>query len=216
MHSSRLLYTQVLTPLLEHNLKRLLVEKYGLVDSDLEHEIDRNLNYHENLDNILGIHSLADEVTHYEVERELELVERQLERRFCFDGTETKLHQIQSKPVMTNIPRDDKQNGFEKIFDKYFDLFYSESLMASANLIGVDRKIEVERKLEVKVAEKLLEADNSKHRHRGIVGSDRIESFDKLYTLFINKAGNKRKILKEREKAKKLLKKWEKILCLNV
>jgi hypothetical protein len=193
-----------------------LVEKYGLVDSDLEHEIDRNLDYHENLDNILSIHSLADEVAHYEVERELELVEKQLERRFRVDGTETKPQHIESKPLMTNLVRNDKENGFEEIFDKYFDLFYGERLVQTANLTGADRQIEAKPKLELKVTEKLLGIDKSKHKHKDTIGSGTNESFDKLCAHFFNKARNKGTILKERKKAKMLLQKWERILRPNV
>ena len=163
-------------------MKRLLVEKYGLVDSDLEHEIDRNLDYHENLDNILAIHGLADEVTRYEVERQLELIERQLEIRFDVGGTETKLRHIGAKPLVTDLVRDDRENRFEKVFEKYFDLFYSERLVPASNLADAARKIVgAKPKLEEKVTEKLLDIAKSRHKHKDITGADAIESFDKLW-----------------------------------
>jgi hypothetical protein len=216
LHSSRLLCTQVLTPLLEHNLKRLLVEKYGLVDSDLQHEIDRSLNYHENLDNILSIHSLADEVTRYEVERELELIEKHLERKFDVDNTETRLQHVECKPLLTNLVGNDDENGFEKMFNKYFDLFYDEKLISTANPIGTTRKIELKPKLQQKMTGELSDIWQSKHKHMETKGSGTIESFDKLCAHFFKAGKNKRKILKKRNKAKELLKKWERILSANV
>jgi len=167
---------------LEHNLKRLLVEKYGLVDSDLEHEIDRNLDYHENLDNILAIHGLADEVTRYEVERQLELIERQLEIRFGVDGTETKPRYIGARPSVTDLVRNDRENRFEKIFEKHFDLFYSERLVPASNPVGTVRKIVgAKPKLEQKVTEKLLDIAKSKHKQKHITGTGAIGSFDKSW-----------------------------------
>ena len=166
--------------MLEHNLKRLLVEKYGLVDCDLEHEIDRNLDYHENLDNILGIHGLTDQVIHYEVEREMELIEKQLERRFRVDETGN-LEHIESRLLMTNPVRNEMENGVDRIFN-YFNMFYGERFTATVNPPGAK------------------------------IGSATIEPFDKLCKQFFRKAGNKKKILEERRKARELLEKWERIL----
>ena len=185
MHPSRFRSDQVLAPLLEHNLKRLLVEKYGLVDCDLEHEIDRNLDYHENLDNILGIHGLTDQVIHYEVEREMELIEKQLERRFRVDETGN-LEHIESRLLMTNPVRNEMENGVDRIFN-YFDMFYGERFTATVNPAGAARE-------------------------KAKIGSATIEPFDKLCKQFFRNAGNKKKILEERRKARELLEKWERIL----
>jgi hypothetical protein len=161
LHPSRFRSDQVLAPLLEHNLKRLLVEKYGLVDCDLEHEIDRNLDYHENLDNILGIHGLTDQVIHYEVEREMELIEKQLERRFRVDETGN-LEHIESRLLMTNPVRNEMENGVDRIFN-YFDMFYGERFTATVNPAGAARE-------------------------KAKIGSATIEPFDKLCKQFFRKA----------------------------
>jgi len=211
LRPSRLLSGQVLAPLLEHNLKRLLVEKYGLVDCDLEHEIDRNLSYHENLDNILGIHGLADQVIHYEIERELELIEKQLERRFRVDETEANFEHINSNPIMGNPVRNEMENGFDKIFD-YFDLFHSEKLTATVNPVGAALEIEANLKLNQNTVGRLLDQDKGRREQKAKIGSTTIDPFHQLCTQFFRRTGNKKKILRERRKARELLMKWERIL----
>lgn len=122
----------------------------------------------------------------------------------------------QSIFLIANLVMADEDNRFERIFDKYFDLLYGESLIAAVNLAGVAWKIvKAKPKLEQKVTDRLIHIDRSKHKHKDIMKAGAIESLDKYF----DKAKDKEKILrfvqsclrcdspKARRKAKEFLKK---------
>jgi hypothetical protein len=182
-----------------------------LVDHDLEHEIDRSLNYHENLDNIPSIHCLADQVTHYEVERELELIEKQLQRSFRAKEIEIVTQQIESRPPMTNPVGNELENNLEVISD-YYELLRSGRFVGKVNLAGGTRKIGAKPIQRHNIIGKRLSLDECRHLDREKINSRNTESFDKSYAEFIRKAGNRGRILTERRKARALLNKWDKIL----
>jgi len=119
--------------------------------------------------------------------------------------------------IIANLTKADTKNKFEKIFDKYYDLF-NDSVIVAGHLAANSGKIaKAKPKLQTKITNKLLNIDKTDQKHKDLVKAGAIEAFDEYF----EEAKNKKKILdfvkkqlnckspKTRKKAKEFLKKWE-------
>jgi len=119
--------------------------------------------------------------------------------------------------IIANLTKADTENKFEKIFDKYYDLF-NDSVIVAGHLAANSGKIaKAKPKLQTKITNKLLNIDKTKQKHKDLVKASVIEAFDEYF----EEVENKEKILqfvkdqlkckspKTRKKAKEFMKKWE-------
>jgi hypothetical protein len=122
--------------------------------------------------------------------------------------------------ILANLTKIDKDDKFEKIFDKYYNLLDDKSMINAANIAGRSGIIaQAKPHLQEKITDKLLTIDKTHHSSecKNIIKGKAILSFDQ----YIDKYENKEKIIKfvkkelnntrsaTRKKAEKILKKWE-------
>lgn len=120
--------------------------------------------------------------------------------------------------IIANFTRADTENKFEKIFDKYYDLFNDSVIVAGHLAVNSGKVAKAKPKLQTKITDKLLNIDNTSQKHKDLVKAGAIEAFDEYF----EEAKDKRKILefvreqldckspKTRKKAREFLKKREK------
>jgi hypothetical protein len=122
--------------------------------------------------------------------------------------------------ILANLTKIDKDDKFEKIFDKYYSLLDDKSMINAANIAGRSGIIaQAKQNLQEKITNKLLTIDKTHHSSecKNIIKGKAILSFDQ----YIDEYKNKEKIIKfvkkelnntrsaTRKKAEKILKKWE-------
>jgi len=119
--------------------------------------------------------------------------------------------------IIANLTWADTENKFEKIFDKYYDLF-NDSVIVAGHLAANSGKIaKAKPKLQTKITDKLLNIDETNQKHKDLVKAGAIEAFDEYF----EEAKDKKKILefvkdqlkcrspKTKKKATEFLRKWE-------
>jgi len=121
--------------------------------------------------------------------------------------------------IIANLARLDKENNFEKIFDKYYNLLDDKSVIPAGHVAGNSGKIARARpELQAKITDRLLSIDETHHEpeRRELIKGYAIESFSEYF----EEAKNKREIMKfvkkqlnsksprTRKKAKEFLEKW--------
>ena len=122
--------------------------------------------------------------------------------------------------IIANLTRADKENRFEKIFDKYYHLLDDKSVIPAAHLAGNSGKIaKAKPKLQPKITNRLLSIDETHHdiQRKDLIKGYAIESFGEYF----EQAKNKKEIIefvnkqlesqspRTRKIAKKFLKTWE-------
>ena len=122
--------------------------------------------------------------------------------------------------TIANLTRVDKENKFERIFDKYYSLLEDESMINAANVAersGIIAKAKPH--LQSKITNKLLDIDKTHHSSecKNIIKGKAILSFneyfdefedkEKMINFLKNELNNTRSATKK--KAEKLLKRWE-------
>jgi len=118
--------------------------------------------------------------------------------------------------IIANLTRADAKDKFDKMFDRYYDLF-NDSVIVAGHLAANSGKIaKAKPKLQTKITNKLLNIDKTNQKHKDLVKAGAIEAFDEYF----EEAKNKKEILdfikdqlnckspKTRKEAKKFLKKW--------
>jgi len=123
--------------------------------------------------------------------------------------------------IIANLTRNDKENKFETIFDRYYDLLEDESMINAANVAmrsGIIAKAKPH--LQDKITNKLLDIDKTHHSSecKNIIKGKAILSFGEYIDDYENKDKIIQFVKKElkntrsatRKKAEKLLKKWGK------
>ena len=121
--------------------------------------------------------------------------------------------------IIASLTRLDKENNFEKIFDKYYNLLDDKSIIPAGHVAGNSGKIARARpELQTKITDKLLSIDETHHEpeRRELIKGYAIESFSE----YVEEAKNKREIIefvkkqlnsrspRTRKKAKEFLEKW--------
>jgi len=123
--------------------------------------------------------------------------------------------------LIASLTRVDKENKFEKIFDKYYDLLDDKSVIPSSHTAKNSGKIATAKpNLQTKITNKLLSIDETHHKpeRKDLIKGYAIEAFNEYF----QKAENKKEILEfvknqlksksptTIKKAKEFLKKWQK------
>ena len=121
--------------------------------------------------------------------------------------------------IIANLTRLDKENNFEKIFDKYYNLLDDKSIIPAGHVAGNSGKIARARpELQTKITDKLLSIDETHHEpeRRELIKGYAIESFSEYFeeaknkreiTEFVKKQLNS-KSPRTRKKANEFLEKW--------
>jgi len=118
--------------------------------------------------------------------------------------------------LLANLTIADKENRFEKIFDKYYDLL-NDSVIVAIYLAGDSGKIaRAKPGLQTKIINKLLNIDKTQQKHKDLVKGSALEAFseyfeeikDKKRIIDFAKSLLKGESPKTRKIAKELLAKW--------
>ena len=133
-----------------------------------------------------------------------------------FLDSDNTYHKLSSVLLLANLTCVDKNNKFEKIFDKYYSLLDDRSFITAAYICGASGKIaNAKPKLQTKITNRLLSIDKTHHIQERIdlVKASIIDAFEQYY----EQAKSKKRILefveeqlncqspKTRKKAKEFL-----------
>lgn len=117
--------------------------------------------------------------------------------------------------IIPNLTRVDKENRFEKVFDKYYDLLNDSVIVAGHLTANSGRIARAKPHLQPSITDKLMSIEETKQKHKDLVKGGAIQAFDEYFS----EADNKEEILefvrkqltckspKTRREAKKFLKK---------
>jgi len=122
--------------------------------------------------------------------------------------------------ILANLTKIDKENYFEKIFEKYYSLLDDKSMINAANIAGHSGIIaQAKPHLQEKITDKLLTIDKTHHSSecKNIIKGKAILSFNQYIDEYEDKEKIIRFVKKElnktrsatRKKAEKILKKWD-------
>ena len=126
-------------------------------------------------------------------------------------------HKLSAVQLLANLTKADKDNKFEKIFDKYYGLLDDRSFITAAYVSGASGKIaRAKPKLQTKITSRLLNIDKIHHPQERIdlAKASVIEAFEEYF----HQSKNKKRIVdfvqkqlncqspKTRKKAKEFLK----------
>ena len=135
-----------------------------------------------------------------------------------FLDSDNAFRRLMAVQIIPNIVRVDTENRFEKIFDRYYDLLNDSVIVASHLTANSGRIARAKPHLVSAITNKLMSIDNTTQKHKDLVKSGAIQSFDEYFS----EADKKEEILefvreqltcespKTRKEAQKFLKKWEK------
>ncbi len=134
-----------------------------------------------------------------------------------FLDSDNTYYKLSAVLLLANLTCADKDNKFEKIFNKYYSLLEDKSFITAAYVCGSSGKIaNAKPKLQTKITNRLLNIDKTHHiqERKDLIKTSIIEAFEQYY----EQAKNKKRILefieeqlhcqspKTRKKAKEFLK----------
>lgn len=118
--------------------------------------------------------------------------------------------------LIANLTKVDTEDRFEKIFNKYYNLL-NDSVIVAGHITANSGKIaRAKPKLQAEITDKLLNIDKTSQKHKDLIKSGAIDSFDEYF----GESKDKERIVefvkqqlncespKTRKKAKEFLKKW--------
>ena len=122
--------------------------------------------------------------------------------------------------ILANLTKIDKENNFDKIFDRYYSLLNDKSMINAANIAGLSGIIaQAKPHLQGRITDKLLTIDKTHHSSecKNIIKGKAILSFNQYIDEYEDKEKIIRFVKKElnntrsatRKKAEKILKKWD-------
>ena len=135
--------------------------------------------------------------------------------------SDNSFHKYMATYLIASLTRVDKENKFEKIFDKYYDLLDDKSVIPPSHTAKNSGKIaKAKPNLQTKITNKLLSIDETHHKpeRKDLIKGYAIEAFNEYF----EEAENKKEILEfvkkqlksksptTIKKAKEFVKKWEK------
>lgn len=135
--------------------------------------------------------------------------------------SDNSFHKYMAIYLIASLTRVDKENKFEKIFDKYYDLLDDKSVIPPSHTAKNSGKIaKAKPNLQTKITNKLLSIDETHHKpeRKDLIKGYAIEAFNEYFEEVENKKEILefvKKQLKSKspttiKKAKEFLKKWEK------
>jgi hypothetical protein len=150
-------------------------------------------------------------------EQKAELLYSKFDDLVKFLDSDNTYHKLSAVLLLGNLTKADKDNKFEKIFNKYFSLMDDKSFITAAYISQASGKIAIAKpKLQTKITNKLLKIDETHHEQerKDLAKAYIIDAFSQYYT----QAKNKKAIIdfvqrqlnckspKTRKKAKDFLK----------
>jgi hypothetical protein len=121
--------------------------------------------------------------------------------------------------IIANLTKADPENKFEKLFDDYYGLLGDKSVIPAGHVATKSGKIALAKpELQAKITNRLLDIDNTVQRHKDLVKSGAIESFDAYFEeskdqariIEFVKAQLNCESPKTRKTAREFLEKWNK------
>jgi hypothetical protein len=116
-----------------------------------------------------------------------------------FLGSDNTYHKLSAIILLASLTKADKQNKFEKIFNKFYGLLNDKSFITAAYVSQASGKIALAKpKLETKITNRLLSIDKTHHQQerKDLAKAYIIEAFEEYYT----QARQKKKIVEFVEK----------------
>jgi hypothetical protein len=93
--------------------------------------------------------------------------------------------------LIANLTNIDKENKFNKIFNKYYDLL-NDSVIVAGHITANSGKIaRAKPELQIKITNKLLNIDKTSQKHKDLIKSGAIESFSEYF----NESKERKKII---------------------
>jgi len=121
--------------------------------------------------------------------------------------------------IIANLTKADPENKFEKLFHDYYGLLGDKSVIPAGHVAAKSGMIALAKpELQSEITNRLLDIDNTVQRHKDLVKSGAIESFD----AYFKESKDQKRIIefveaqlncespKTRKKAKAFLQKWSK------
>jgi len=101
-----------------------------------------------------------------------------------FLDSDNTYHKLSSVHLLANLTKVDKNNKFEKIFEKYYSLLNDKSFITAAYVCGTSGKIaKAKPKLQTKITNMLLNINKTHHEQerKDLVKASIIEAFEKYF-----------------------------------
>jgi mannitol/fructose-specific phosphotransferase system IIA component (Ntr-type) len=111
-----------------------------------------------------------------------------------FLDSDNTYHKLSAVILLASLTKADKNNKFEKIFNKFYGLLNDKSFITAAYVSGASGKIALAKpKLEVKITNRLLSIDKTHHQQerKDLAKASIIEAFGEYY----DKARYKKRIV---------------------
>jgi hypothetical protein len=103
-------------------------------------------------------------------------------------------HKLSAVLLLANLTQIDKDNKFERLFDRYYDLLDDKSFITAAYVAGASGKIaRAKPRLRTRITNRLLNIDKTHHNpeRKDLVKASIIEAFEE----YINQTRNKNRIV---------------------
>ena len=116
-----------------------------------------------------------------------------------FLDSDNTYHKLSAIILLANLTKIDRDNKFEKIFNKFYGLLDDKSFITAAYVCGASGKVALAKpKLQIKITNRLLSIDKTNHEQerKDLVKANIIEAFEEYY----DKIRRKKKIAEFVEK----------------
>lgn len=198
-------------------------------NADIENMIEKALKNKETLEELLDGLKVKNETYRYNCHKVLYAIsERQGETLYPYWSlftesldSENSYHKMTAIHLIANLTSVDKENRFEKIFNKYYSLLDDKSMVVAYYVAIVSGKI-IKNKPALKkdITDKLLNIDKTRHKtgRKELIKTGVIEAFSEYFSDYDDKASImnfvKQQVNSESNKTKKTAKsflaKWDK------
>jgi len=107
-----------------------------------------------------------------------------------FLDSDNTYHKLSAVLLLANLTKVDKDNKFEKVFDRFYGLLNDKSFMTAAYVAGASGKIvKAKPKLQTRITNRLLRMDKTHHEQerKDLVKTSIIEAFQEYFDQTRNK-----------------------------
>jgi hypothetical protein len=107
-----------------------------------------------------------------------------------FLDSDNTYHKLTAVLLLANLTKVDKNNKFEKVFDRFYGLLNDRSFITAAYLAGASGKIaKAKPKLQTRITNRLLSIDKTHHEQerKDLVKTNIIEAFEEYFDQTRNK-----------------------------
>ncbi len=107
-----------------------------------------------------------------------------------FLDSDNTYHKLSAALLLANLTKVDKDNKFEKVFDRFYGLLNDKSFITAAYLAGASGKIvKAKPKLQTRITNRLLSIDKTHHEQerKDLVKTSIIEAFEEYFDQTRNK-----------------------------